>query len=257
MDKLGIPIAIIVAGGMIAGAVIYSGGDKIPADNTPTHTISAADITNEDHVLGDRNASIKIVEYSDTECPFCKGYHTILHDMIEGENKIDDIAWVYRHFPIEGLHETAIREAEATECVAKIAGENAFWTYLDSIYETTESNDGLPDSQLFTLAEAVGVSSDDLTQCLDSGEMSDKIAQDVIAAGEAGARGTPYSVLFLDEELSAEQILTIKQLDLQITQGHPTNRVFQVDEEDKNKVSMSGAIPQEITEALFDIIRGE
>jgi protein-disulfide isomerase len=256
MDKLGIPVAIVVAGAMIAGAVIYS-GDSEPKDNTPTHTIGAAEITNEDHILGSQDASIKIVEYSDTECPFCKAYHEILHDMVDGENKIDDIAWVYRHFPIAGLHETAIREAEATECVARIAGEGAFWTYLDSIYETTESNDGLADTQLFTLAEAVGVSSDDLAQCLDSGEMTDKIAQDIIAAGEAGARGTPYSVIFLDDELSDQKVQIIKQLDLQITQGHPTNRVFMVDEEDKNKVSMSGAIPREITEALFDIIRGE
>ena len=251
--NLFIPAAILIAGAMIASAVMYS--NKGPVDTTPKFSLNTTDISDADHILGDRNASIKIVEYSATECPFCKVYHSYLHELVQGENKIEDLAWVYRHFPIESLHKKAIREAEATECVAKIGGEDTFWTYLDSIYANTNSNDSLPDEMLFTLAEQVGVSVDEFSQCLESGEMNEKILASIDEAQDAGARGTPYSILYLDEKLSDEQIETIKAFDLEVTQGHPTNRVFRVDEVSKDKVSLSGAIPGPLVAELINIIR--
>lgn len=248
------PIAIIIAGALIASAVLFT-QEKEPVDTTPKNTINAAEITNEDHILGDRNASIKIVEYSDTECPFCKRFHGFLHEIVEGENKIDDIAWVYRHFPIESLHKKAFRQAEATECVAKLSGKETFWSYLDRIYEETPSNDGLLDEQLYEFAADLNIPAEEFAACLESGEMTEKIAASVEEAQDAGARGTPYSVLFLDEKLTDEKITIIKELDLQISQNHPTRRILQVDEKDKNKISMSGALPPDLIAKIVSIVR--
>lgn len=85
-----------------------------------------------EHILGNQNARIKIVEYSDTECPFCKTFHSTMHRIVDQNS--GEVAWVYRHFPIPQLHPNAEREAQATECVAEIAGNEVFWGYLDKIF---------------------------------------------------------------------------------------------------------------------------
>ncbi len=86
-------------------------------------------ITDADHILGDRNAAVTIVEYSDIDCPFCKRLHPTLQALVD-EGKI---AWVYRNSPIPQLHPNAYKKAIAAECVAKISGNDAYWTYLGEL----------------------------------------------------------------------------------------------------------------------------
>lgn len=102
-------------------------------------------ISASDHILGNPNARIIILEYSDLECPFCKVFHATMHRVIK-ENA--DIAWVYRHYPIAQLHSKAFREAEATECAWEQGGNETFWKYTDKLFEVTPSNNGLEDSML-------------------------------------------------------------------------------------------------------------
>jgi protein-disulfide isomerase len=91
----------------------------------PTNFVNQV-ITDEDHVLGDRNAAVTIVEYSDIDCPFCKRLHPTLQALVD-EGKI---AWVYRQSPIPQLHPDAYNKAITAECIAKLGDNNAFWTYL-------------------------------------------------------------------------------------------------------------------------------
>lgn len=103
-------------------------------------------VTLDDHIIGDINAKIIIVEYSDFECPFCKVFHKTMHEVIK--NSGGEVAWVYRHFPIPGLHPKAFHEAEATECAWEQKGNDGFWKYADKIFDITPSNNGLLESQL-------------------------------------------------------------------------------------------------------------
>lgn len=82
-----------------------------------------------DHVRGDRNADIAIIEYSDLECPFCARFHNTANQAVEELN----VMWVYRHFPLTG-HQFAQLKAEASECIAEYGGEDAFWAYTDAIF---------------------------------------------------------------------------------------------------------------------------
>jgi protein-disulfide isomerase len=189
-----VPSAIIVAGALIALA-IYAGGTKAPTPGTQVAnaTIDVPPVTPQDHIRGDANAEVVIIEYSDTECPFCKAFHNTLKDvMAVYDNKV---AWVYRQFPIAQLHSKAPNEAAATECVASLGGNTVFWTYLDGIFATTNSNDSLDPSQLPKLAAAVGVDTAAFNNCLSSGQFSQKVQDSVAEAIKIGARGTPYSVL--------------------------------------------------------------
>ena len=144
-----------------------------------------------DSLRGADNPKVTIVEYSDTECPFCKNLHLTLKKVVE--EYPNDVRWVYRHFPLDQLHKKSRKEAEAAEC----AGEQGkFWEMLDLIYEVTPSNDGLDLEQLPELARKAGViNSNQFTRCLESGKYSEKVASDLADAQTAGGRGTPYSVL--------------------------------------------------------------
>lgn len=104
--------------------------DKVVSGNNLTNdtTVKLASITADDHFNGDINAPIKIVEYSDIDCPFCKRFHTTLEQVkaLYG----DKVVWVYRHFPIVQLHPDSFNKSHATECVAELGGNEKFWQYL-------------------------------------------------------------------------------------------------------------------------------
>ncbi len=90
-----------------------------------------------DHILGNANAPIVIVEYSDSDCPYCQKFHEIMRQV--KNNYGDKVAWVYRHYPLDGLHPKARMEAEASECVAKLSNNETFWKYLDAMFTINSS----------------------------------------------------------------------------------------------------------------------
>ena len=197
---LTIPIAVIVAGALIAGAVLYAGrgdGDAAKTPNSPpaaTSEITIRPVGATDHILGNPEARVFLIEYSDLECPFCKRFHPTVHQLMENYGKVGDLAWVYRQFPIESLHSQAPFESQATECVAELAGNDAFWRYVDKIFEVTPANNGLDLALLPQLAEEIGVDPARFKECQDSGRHQERIAEDIKDGIAAGLQGTPYSV---------------------------------------------------------------
>ena len=193
-----IPLAIVVAGGFVAAAIYFGTGSS----GGPTTTINTNDQNAEidlippaekDHIIGNRSASLVIVEYSDTECPFCKTFHNTMHQIVRDYD--GKVAWIYRHFPIAQLHSKAIKEAEATECAAELGGNQVFWNYLDKLFETTNSNDSLDPSELPKIAADVGLDVNAFNTCLSSGRHTELVKKSVEEAIKAGALGTPYSVI--------------------------------------------------------------
>jgi protein-disulfide isomerase len=198
---LSIPVAIVLAGIVIAGAILLTKGVPQAGLNTGTNTtpqaqnITIRPVTDADHILGNPNAPIVIVEYSDTECPFCKQFQVTLHAIVDKYGKDGQVAWVYRQFPLAQLHSKAPKEAEATECAAELGGKSAFWDYIDKVFAITPSNDGLDPSELLTIASQMGLDQKAFKACLDSGKYAAKIQADYNEAIAAGARGTPHTVI--------------------------------------------------------------
>ena len=119
--------------------------DALQNEKTPLPT-QMRPVSADEHILGNADARIVIVEYSDLECPFCKVFHNTMHEVVK--TRAGEVAWVYRHYPIPQLHPKAFHEAEATECAWEQGGNEAFWKYTDKIFEITPSNNGLEESQL-------------------------------------------------------------------------------------------------------------
>ncbi len=195
-----IPLAIIAAGGLIASAIYFGGDSAVSPANVASDTnnpdinqIEIAPVTAADHILGNRNVPLVVIEYSDTECPFCKIFHSTMHQVV---NTYDGrVAWVYRHFPIAQLHSKASKEAEATECAAELGGNQAFWNYTDKLFETTNSNNSLDPSELPKIARVVGLDETAFNTCLSSGKYAELVKKSVEEAVKAGARGTPHSII--------------------------------------------------------------
>ncbi len=158
-----------------------------PAQQAPAGKIKP--VTDKDHIRGNKNAKVTIVEYSDLECPFCQRFHPTMKEILQTYG--DKVNWVYRHFPLS-FHANAQKESEATECVAELGGNDAFWNYVDKIFERTTANGtGFALDKLGPLAAEVGVSQAQFQNCLDSGKYT-KLVQDQIADGtSAGVSGTP------------------------------------------------------------------
>ena len=206
-DKIILPLSIIVAGALIAGGIYLNGRMEKASPQSPT-AVARQNLTGgsdalktalrpidaNDHVLGNALARVVLVEYSDTECPFCKMFHATMRNIMQEYGSKGEVAWVYRHYPIAELHSKAPREAEALECAGEL-GSSKFWEYTNKIYEVTPSNNGLEESELAKIATGVGLSSKEFAICLDSGQYAPRVQADVVNAQELGASGTPYSIL--------------------------------------------------------------
>jgi protein-disulfide isomerase len=95
--------------------------------------IAISEVTEKDHIRGNQDASVKVVEYSDFGCPYCGQFHQTMKQVTDNYDS-SEVAWVYRHFPIPQLHPQAPRIARASECVADQGGDDAFWTFADEIF---------------------------------------------------------------------------------------------------------------------------
>jgi len=203
--NLSIPVAIVVAGALVAAALYFAlgsggsttGGDDYAIDDSPA--VPIAGVQADDHIKGSPDAKVVIVEFSDTECPFCKNHHATLQQLVD-EYDDSEVAWVYRHFPLVQLHAKAPKEAEALECAAELGGNDGFWKYTDRLYELTPSNDGLDFALLPEIAEFAGLDADAFTTCLDSGDMAERVDADLNEVIAAGGRGTPHNIIISGDD---------------------------------------------------------
>jgi hypothetical protein len=137
-DQRGTPYSIIV--GKNGAMAEVRGADSIDNVKKLISEIESGKVTNpykgevpavtsEDHIIGNIDAPIVIIEYSDYECPYCKGFQATIKQITNESN--GKVAWVYRHWPI---HQNSFAKLVAAECVAKIKGNDAFWKYSDLLF---------------------------------------------------------------------------------------------------------------------------
>lgn len=193
--KFSIPIAIVIAGLLIAGSLLLTpqGAPQAGSGNSGARA-HAAD-TNfrlpsaEDHVRGNPNASISVIEFSDFECPFCARLHPTLIRLIKEH---EDVNWVYRHLPLTSIHRRALAASIASECVAKLGGNDAFWSFTDTVFANQHA---LSDTLYRDTARDLGVDSGALASCMEDRAIEDEIVRDLNEARSVGGSGTPFVVV--------------------------------------------------------------
>ncbi len=217
-----IPVAIIIGFGLIAAAIFFSRTDtsnsapsaKTTSGETTKATLNPID--ENDHILGNPNAPIMIVEYSDFDCPFCKQFHETLNEIMDQYGTGGQVAWVYRHMPLQSLHPSAAHIALASECVAKQGGNDAFWKFADLVFGERGINEQTNVARLGEFATTAGVDKTEFENCLNNQETKDEVEEDFANAVGMGAKGTPYSILLIgDQQLlinGAQPYEVVKQM---------------------------------------------
>ncbi|MFH1162147.1 MAG: thioredoxin domain-containing protein [Candidatus Jorgensenbacteria bacterium] len=257
-----LPASVLLSALIVSLALVYNAGKRV-GDGTDRQlganvvaSVSAAlekvrAVDAADHLRGAKDAPIVVVGFSDLECPFCKTFHETLRQAVESYS--GQVAWVYRHFPLDELHSKARNEAEATECAGALGGNEKFWAYIDRLFATTPSNNQLVQAELPRIAEYVGLPKESFASCLSGGKYAARIQTDEKEAVAAGGRGTPYSVLLLRNAASADAKNFITTTNDEIAQQLPLGSppTFAVSP-DGTRVSMNGALPSGLVKQVFD-----
>ncbi|HXV26863.1 MAG TPA: DsbA family protein [Candidatus Paceibacterota bacterium] len=196
-----VPVSIIAAGLMVAGSILYTGG-SVGGPGTGTaalgdlpqeeQVVFDGDLTDNDPVIGNPDAPVTIVEFSDFQCPFCRSFFNDTYSLIKSEY-IDTgkAKLVYRDFPLQ-FHDAARPSALAAECANE---QGRFWEYHDKMFlEQAKQGNGTVtygNAELKRWAAEIGLNTGQFNQCLDSEKYGDEVDADFEAGQAAGVSGTP------------------------------------------------------------------
>jgi len=139
----------------------------------------------DDAILGDENAPIEIIEFSDYECPFCTRFYTNTLPQLKSQY-IDTgkAKLIYRDFPL-GFHANAQKAAEAAECAGD---QGKYFDMHDKLFEQGVSGGTISFKQY---AKDIGLNTKDFDACLDTGKYADEVKKDFSDGQSAGVSGTP------------------------------------------------------------------
>ena len=186
-------ISLFTGGFRGSGSSVTGGTVNIPdIPDIPTGiaNVNAEDFVDDDPVLGNEDAKLTIVEFSDFQCPFCKRARDDAVKQIEEQYiKTGKVKLVYRDFPLTSIHPMAQKSAEAAECADD---QGKFWEYHDLIFENQAD---LSITSLKQWASELGLNENDFNKCLDSGKYTNEVNKDASDAQRAGGQGTPYFIV--------------------------------------------------------------
>jgi protein-disulfide isomerase len=212
-NNVSLPVAIIAAGLIIAAAIFFtrtsspSNNGAVDNQNAKNNAQPTADngsnpgpIASQDHVLGDPNAPVTVLVYSDLECPFCRRFHSeTIKPMMDEYGKLGKVKLVYRHFPLPAtMHPNALNYALTSECVTDMLGQGQFWQFVDKLFSTNAAS--LDDAK--KVAESLGADKTKLEDCINSQKFLSVIQKDQADGQNAGVRGTPSSFIIKGDKVT-------------------------------------------------------
>ncbi|MDP6527380.1 MAG: thioredoxin domain-containing protein [Candidatus Pacebacteria bacterium] len=216
-SKYLIPSSIVVAGFLIAVSIYIAQPKGEITDSGFGNNLSATvnninEVNEDDHVRGNRDAKVSIVEFSDFECPFCSRLHPTISQIVDEYD--GEVNWVYRHFPLTSIHSRALGTSIASECVAEFGGNDAFRTLTDRVFENQRE---LGVELFYEILDELSISRNAFNACAEAEDVVMGIQADFENAREIGARGTPFVVVINEKgetfpfsgALSYEQIRLI------------------------------------------------
>lgn len=200
VGSLIIALSNLISGGAlpVKGLTLTNTSPSVPqgsvapaavAESTGPVTVDVDD----DPMIGDKNAPVTLIEFSDYECPFCKRHFEITYSDLKKEY-IDTgkVKLVYRDLPLPFHDPMATTEAIAANCAREQGGDVTYFKYHDELFKRTKSNgNGLAIADLYTIASDLGLNSNNLKNCVEAKKYADEVANDLSEGNKAGATGTP------------------------------------------------------------------
>ncbi len=262
-----LPGAIIIAAAIVAIAIIWAKQPIVkptiaqPAQTTK-NTITLSPIKTSEHILGNPAAPIKIVEFSDPSCPYCKNFNLTMENIMTKYGPTGDVAWVYRHYPLNRpdangniLHPNSDQQAEAFECAGSLGGNAKFWEFEKAWYESLPL-DGIGRSreddqkEILKIAKSINIDTVAFNDCIASNRFKDTIEANFLDGVNAGVNGTPSNFLVLDKPAG---VFVEKFISTTLVQYRLSEELLFLSD-NKKIVSMGGAMPEAIVKGLIDAI---
>ena len=140
-------------------------------------------VSDRDHMQGNKNASIELLEYGDYQCPYCGEAYPIVKAI---QKKMGaKVKFVFRNFPLAEAHPDAVHAAISAEAAA---AQGKFWEMHDALYEHQRD---LGDPALMKLAKQVGLDMSQFEKDFDKRETQDRVEADFESGVRSGVNGTP------------------------------------------------------------------
>jgi protein-disulfide isomerase len=200
-------IFLVVIVGVIVAAVLYGrqqGETQTPAELLATQSEILA-IQPDDNLIGDSEAPVVIIEYSDFQCPACANAYPIIKQAIEQFDPMD-VVFAYRHLPLRQIHPNADLAARAAEA-AGIQG--AFYPMHDLLFDNQAdwSGERNPRDTFVGYAESLGLDVDQFANDLISEEVRSKVNRHYDEAETLlGARLATPTVYLNGQRLSGSEL---------------------------------------------------
>ena len=146
----------------------------------------------DDAFLGDEDAPVVVIEFSDFQCPFCRSFwRDTLPEIKSQYIDTGKVKFVYRDFPLD-FHPGAMPAAQATECAED---QGKFWEMHDKIFIEQDKQGGgtiqFGIDDLEKWASEMGLNTGDFNSCLDSQKYAEEVKKDSNDGRLAGVSGTP------------------------------------------------------------------
>lgn len=203
------PVAIIVGALILGGSHLAYGFIIQNGSPSAVALFKGRAIDDSDFVTGNVKSKVLLVEYSDTECPFCAQLHPTIKKI--QDEYASKVAFVYRYFPLTQIHPNAFEESRAIHCVGKVAGALKRQNYIDEMfnYKLSKQNMVLPVGKKESFAVNVGADPTLFTACMQSNESKDVIDASLSDVMAAGVQGTPATFVLLKTRNGYEVISAI------------------------------------------------
>ena len=174
----------------------FAKNDSPEVSDSP-QAIDSSKLIDDDAVLGDKNALVTVVEFSDFQCLFCRKFWVeTMPQLKKAYIDTGKIRFVYRDFPLSSIHPSAEASAEASECAAD---QNKYWEMHDVIFsEQAKKGTGTIQYTVNDIKKWAGQIGLDVTKfnsCLDSGKYKSEVEKDTQDATAIGISGTPAFVI--------------------------------------------------------------
>ena len=194
----------ILAAILIVGAFVFFTGDNSETGGVPgdvvAGTAAKAEVDN-DAMIGNKNAKVTIIEFSDYQCPFCRKFWTETYSQLK-KDYIDTgkVNLVFRDFPLDSIHPMATPAAIAAECAREKGGDEAYFKMHDKMFEeqnildSGSANGAVTKTVSFTVSDLKNWAKEigyDISVCLDSEKFKSEVQKDLNDGSSAGVRGTP------------------------------------------------------------------
>lgn len=180
---------VIVTILVVIGAIIWG----LNSQSSGTREVNV-EVTEEDTSLGNSDAKVTLIEYSDFQCPACKAYEDIIKQVRESYTA-EELRFVFRHFPLRSIHPNADLAAQAAESAGE---EGKFWEMKDVLFEKQSewAEDKDPRGFFSAYAKGLGLDIAEFEEDMKSDDDSkERVEKDYQSGVALGINSTPTFIL--------------------------------------------------------------